>query len=284
MIASLQEFFALESRHPFGKMLLISLFFHFLIICVAVISPRVSSKKIHYPSIHRVNLVSFPAASPQMPGKPAGKKAESGTPPPVAKPKTPPPVAKSRTPPPAAQSKTLPSGTKPVAPVKASVSRTTKRASAPPKKKIKEKVERKVDTGAQISSALAEIRREVASRQEGARLGEGGLTGYGYGGSGKRTGGGVLDPESQAYYQLVRERIEENWILPDIVDRSRRNLKLTVCLRIGRDGRIIESWIDESSGLNYFDQSLLRAVKKTGSLPPPPKKIIGNYLCPKYGP
>jgi len=275
MIASLQEFFALESRHPFGKMLLISLLFHFLIICVAVISPRVSSKKIHYPSIHRVNLVSFPAASPQMPGKPAVKKAEPGTPPPVAKPKTPPPAAKS---------KTLPSVTKPIAPVKASVSRATKKASVPSKKKIKEKVERKVDTGAQISSALAEIRREVASRQEGARLGEGGSTGSGYGSPGKRTGEGSLDPESQAYYQLVRERIEENWILPDIVDRSRRNLKLTVCLRIGRDGRIIESWIDESSGLNYFDQSLLRAVKKTGSLPPPPKKIIGNYLCPKYGP
>ena len=275
MIASLQEFFALESRHPFGKMLLISLFFHFLIICVAVISPRVSSKKIHYPSIHRVNLVSFPASSPQMPGEPAGKKAESRTPPPAAKPKTPPPAAKS---------KTLPSVTKPIAPVKASVSRTTKKASVLSKKKIKEKVERNIDTGAQISSALAEIRREVASRQEGARLGEGGLTGYGYGGSGKRTGGGVLDPESQAYYQLVREKIEENWILPDIVDRSRRNLKLTVCLRIGRDGRITESWIDESSGLNYFDQSLLRAVKKTGSLPPPPSKIIGNFLCPKYGP
>lgn len=275
MIASLQEFFALESRHPFGKMLLISLFFHFLIICVAAISPRISSQRIHYPSIHRVNLVSFPAASPQMPGKPAGKKAESGTPPPVAKPKASPPVAKPKTPPPAAKS---------VTPIKASVSRATKKASVPSKKKIKEKVERKVDTEAQISSALAEIRREVASRQEGVRLGEGGLTGSGYGGPDKRTGEGSLDPESQAYYQLVRERIEENWILPDIVDRSRKNLKLTVCLRIGRDGRIIESWIDESSGLNYFDQSLLRAVKKTGSLPPPPRKIIGNFLCPKYGP
>ncbi len=275
MIASLQEFFALESRYPFGKMLLVSLFFHFLIICVAVISPRVSSKRVHYPSIYRVNLVSFPAASPQMPKGAAAKKTKPGTPPSVAKPRTPPPVTKPKAPPPVAKSATS---------TKTSVSRATKKASAPPKKKIKEKLGKQADTEVQISSALAEIRREVASRQGGTRLGEGGLAGSGYGSPGKRTGEGSLDPESQAYYQLVRERIRENWILPDIVARSSRNLKLTVCLRIRRDGRIIESWIDESSGLNYFDQSLLRAVKKTGSLPPPPKKIIGDFLCPKYSP
>lgn len=275
MIASLQELFALESRYPFGKMLLVSLFFHFIIICVAVISPRVSSKRIHYPSIYRVNLVSFPAASPQMPGGAAAEKTKPEAPPPVAKPKTQPPVTKA---------KTSPSAAKPATPAKASVSRATKKASVPPGKEIKEKPGKQADSEAQISSALAEIRREVDSKQQNAQPGVSGLAGSGDGSAGGRTGEGSLDPESQAYYQLVRERIRENWILPDIVARSSRNLKLTVCLRIGKDGSIIESWIDESSGLNYFDQSLLRAVRKTGSLPPPPKKIIGNFLCPKYSP
>ncbi len=275
MIASLQEFFALESRYAFGKMLLVSLFFHFLIICVAVISPRVSSKRIHYPSIYRVNLVSFPAASPQMPGAAAAEKTKPEASQPVAKPKTQPPATKA---------KSSPSTAKPATPAKASVSRATKKASVAGREKIKEKSGEQDDSEAQISSALAEIRREVDSKQQNAQPGVNGLARPGDGSAGGRTGEGSLDPEFQAYYQLVRERIRENWILPDIVARSSRNLKLTVCLHIGKDGRIIESWIDESSGLNYFDQSLLRAVRKTGSLPPPPKKIIGDFLCPKYSP
>ncbi|UCD83729.1 MAG: TonB family protein [Deltaproteobacteria bacterium] len=279
MIASLREFFALESRNPFRKMILLSLSFHFLIICVAFISPRISSKRIHYPAVfHRVNLVSFPAASPRMPGSPAGKKAGPEVSSPAAKSETAPPAAKPKISPPATKSKATSPVAKPAPAPKAPTSRSTKKLPG------KEKPSEQAGTEAQISSALAEIRREVASRQGEVQPGEGSTTGPGGGIPGKWAGEGTFDPEIQDYYQLVREKIRENWILPDIIARSSRNLKLTVCLRIGKDGKITESWIDESSGLNYFDQSLLRAVRKTGSLPPPPRKIIGDFLCPKYSP
>jgi TonB family protein len=100
----------------------------------------------------------------------------------------------------------------------------------------------------------------------------GGGNPYGYdnvftaGGSSKSTG----DPELEAYYDKVWERIQSLWAIPEGLNSS--TLLTIYGIRIDRQGRIVDVWIESGSGNGTFDNSAYRAIKKADPLPPIPDK------------
>ena len=46
----------------------------------------------------------------------------------------------------------------------------------------------------------------------------------------------------------------------------------------GKSGKIEQFWIEQKSGNDYFDQSAIRAIRKTKDLPPLPDDIPEPFL------
>lgn len=76
--------------------------------------------------------------------------------------------------------------------------------------------------------------------------------------------------EYRRYYDLVDQRVYENWIPPPNTDLNNQDLMTVVAITMLPDGRILKSFIEESSGNPLFDQTVMRAILKSNPLPPPP--------------
>ncbi len=74
----------------------------------------------------------------------------------------------------------------------------------------------------------------------------------------------------RAYYDQVERAVRENWIPPQNLDLETSSLMTVVSLTLLPDGRVLKSFIEESSGDPRFDQSVMRAILKSTPFPPPP--------------
>lgn len=170
-------------------------------------------------------------------------------------------------------------------------------------------VEKKTETTEDLASAIEKIRKKIEAEEAAKKKAEeakrpaekpketaaapptapavptaptgttpapgkpGGGNPYGYdnvfnaGGSGK----GVPDPDLSAYYNEVWKRIRSLWAIPEGMSASR--LLTVYGIRIDRQGRIVDVWLENGSGNGAFDDSALRAIKKADPLPP----IPNNY-------
>lgn len=81
----------------------------------------------------------------------------------------------------------------------------------------------------------------------------------------------------KAYYNRIYEQIRSSWVLPEGVT-SRVSLITVVRIRIAPDGKIEQFWIDERSGNDYYDQSVLRAIRKASPLSPLPDELSDTSL------
>jgi len=92
-------------------------------------------------------------------------------------------------------------------------------------------------------------------------------------------GGGDLSSNIRfrTYYKRIWAKIRSSWVLPEGVT-STASLLAVVGIRIAEDGGIEEFWIEERSGNEYYDQSVLRAIRKANPLPPLPKDLRGEPL------
>ncbi len=72
------------------------------------------------------------------------------------------------------------------------------------------------------------------------------------------------------YHQQVYNKVKWNWHQPQNFDQQKKDLITVVSITLLPDGRIIEHFIEESSGDQIFDQSVLRAIARSNPLPPPP--------------
>jgi TonB family protein len=80
-----------------------------------------------------------------------------------------------------------------------------------------------------------------------------------------------------AYYlEIIKERVSFNWSPPPVSGRD--NLICTVYFRVLRDGRISRVKVEQASGFSLFDKSALRAVERSGPLPPLPAGFEGGWL------
>lgn len=83
---------------------------------------------------------------------------------------------------------------------------------------------------------------------------------------------GPTDIRFRAYYDRIWAQIRSAWVLPEGI-ASEGHLVTVVGIRISGTGNIEQSWIENRSGNQYYDQSALRAVRKANPLPPLPEGI-----------
>ncbi|MBU1276781.1 MAG: cell envelope integrity protein TolA [Proteobacteria bacterium] len=77
----------------------------------------------------------------------------------------------------------------------------------------------------------------------------------------------------QVYYTEIWERVRRQWVLPEALVKSTRNLEAVVVARIRRDGALAKVWLEKSSGNSRLDSSALRAVEKAAPFPPLPSVV-----------
>ncbi len=77
----------------------------------------------------------------------------------------------------------------------------------------------------------------------------------------------VNSTDTESYSALVFERIQREWIYPDL---DRADLEAIISFRITGEGKIISQKLKKSSGNTIFDRSAMKAVLKASPLPPPP--------------
>ncbi len=96
--------------------------------------------------------------------------------------------------------------------------------------------------------------------------------------SGAKTGsaGGSLESKYPAYYGIIRDRVQQNWIYPPGAKDSKA--AVIISLKIARSGKILDASVEKSSGNQAFDDSLLSAVWKASPFPPLPVEFEGNHL------
>ena len=76
--------------------------------------------------------------------------------------------------------------------------------------------------------------------------------------------------EYSAYYDQVERAVRENWIPPQDMNFEAASATTVVSLTLLPDGRVLKSYIEETSGDPKFDQSVMRAILKSTPFPPPP--------------
>lgn len=75
----------------------------------------------------------------------------------------------------------------------------------------------------------------------------------------------------QSYALDVHRRIKENWSIPNVFLKDMgEDLEAIVVLKLKPNGELIDIRLQKHSGSHPFDESVLRAIKKTAPFPIPP--------------
>jgi len=132
-----------------------------------------------------------------------------------------------------------------------------------------------------IDSAISKIQSEAKSKEETEKEEEARLektlasleNRFGRSSGRDGTGQPIEGIPMQIYRMEVENRIYSNWAYPE-----RKELKATIVLTVRRDGTILETKIKRRSGDPLFDESALKAVKRSDPLPPFPEIYKKSYV------
>lgn len=141
------------------------------------------------------------------------------------------------------------------------------KTSTKPKRKASQVVERVRQ--ARIEDAVA-IARERAKLRQKIGLGQG--AGAAARGAGTGSGGLLKAREFVVYLNGMREIFKERWTWIG----KRRDLEATVSFGVRADGEIFGLKLLESSGDAGYDESVVRAVRRS-VLPPPPRRYAREF-------
>lgn len=72
-----------------------------------------------------------------------------------------------------------------------------------------------------------------------------------------------LNLASSGLVNAIRDHISRNWLIPPGLDTT--GLSVTVNLELDGSGQLVRMYVTQSSGQQFFDNSLLRAVQKSVS-------------------
>jgi colicin import membrane protein/protein TonB len=123
-----------------------------------------------------------------------------------------------------------------------------------------------------FSSALSRIRRDQALSPP-----------VGGDPSGDPAGDSSEGEPGDRYLALVQRALHDTYRVPaTLSDRDRTQLKATVILYIGPDGRVLRWSFESRSGSAAFDDALERAIRQA-LLPPPPADLRDRYRSQGLG-
>lgn len=80
------------------------------------------------------------------------------------------------------------------------------------------------------------------------------------------------------YLRILKNKIYENWSPPVVEDTTEKLQDVVIQFKILKNGKIVDSRIEKSSGIGFFDQSALRAVILASPLPPLPEEFEEEFL------
>ncbi len=134
---------------------------------------------------------------------------------------------------------------------------------------------RPLDQVVKLPAARKEPPKETPTPEETVLESEGPVSGA----PGLSAGVAVDAANFEFTYYLIalRNRIGQNWAAPAGLGGG-QPVRAVTYFQIGRDGRVQELRIEESSGQAFFDQSAMRAVTISSPLPPLPLGFGGDRL------
>ncbi len=84
-----------------------------------------------------------------------------------------------------------------------------------------------------------------------------------------------LSPELRDYFRRLEEIVRNCWIPPGhVLDPAKLVVELRIVIE--KNGRVSEARIEKGSRNAYFDDSVLRAIRKASLLPVPPEQLLGG--------
>lgn len=75
------------------------------------------------------------------------------------------------------------------------------------------------------------------------------------------------DAALSSYSSMVAAKIKENWFFADFKTNV---VQAVISIMIMKDGTVVAKGFDKHSGNGILDESAMRAVQRTGKVPPPP--------------
>ena len=86
-----------------------------------------------------------------------------------------------------------------------------------------------------------------------------------------------VDAQTKEYIGFVWSRVKKNWTMPQAL-MPKENIETIIDVRISRSGALEHMGFEKRSGNRYFDDSALRAVKKSSPFPPLPSWIMDSSI------
>jgi colicin import membrane protein len=124
---------------------------------------------------------------------------------------------------------------------------------------------KKTDTGKpDIEKALSAIKQKELSRVENDKTGKTQAVSPAPGAAGSSA---ENRSRQNDYGQFVWSKVKKNWTLPAAL-MPKSNVEAIIEVRIGQSGALEYVGFEKRSGNSYFDESALRAVKKSVPFPP----------------
>lgn len=233
--------------------ILLSAFFHVALFVALLVVSSTGRARVVYKPQYQVRLVR-PQEVPSL-AKPKAKKVAKPKPVPKApKPKPKPKVVvpkKEAKPPKKEKAEKPPAKKEPPKKVEKKPEPTPAPAEEPPEPAPEEVLE----------EVLARIKKRAGSREKVAANAPAGPSSW----AEKQK-----ELEYSAYYDQVERAVRENWIPPQHMNFEEDSAMTVVSLTLLPDGRVLKSYIEETSGDAQFDQSVMRAILKSTPFPPPP--------------
>ena len=86
-----------------------------------------------------------------------------------------------------------------------------------------------------------------------------------------------VNAQTKEYIGAVWSRVKKNWTMPQAL-MPKENIETIIDVKISRNGALDYMGFEKRSGNRYFDDSALRAVKKSSPFPPLPYWIMDKSI------
>ena len=87
----------------------------------------------------------------------------------------------------------------------------------------------------------------------------------------------VINEQTNEYISAVWSRVKQNWTMPQSLMPA-KDITTIVAVKITRSGALEYAGFEKRSGNSYFDDSALRAVKKSHPFPPLPSWVRDSSI------
>lgn len=124
---------------------------------------------------------------------------------------------------------------------------------------------RKKEASGSVDKAIEEIKKKVLSSTEEA------------GRPATSPGSTEMSMRMKVYYSLLWSRIREQWVLPQGILPD-DNLEAIIDAKILRNGKLTDWSFEKKSGNKYFDESVVKAIKKASPFPPLPEWLDQSMI------